>query len=181
MTSKGVAGVALLFTGLAVGWAQDAAKPVANANPQAATSAPQNPHPFKISDEDAARKNPLRFTDVSVARGKKVYASQCAMCHGDNADGKGDLAVDMGANPPDFTKPETLKQRTDGELFAIIGKGNTTMPSQAGRMSDYYKWCLVNFLRSLSGATPVKATPDEINADENKIILAEPPPAKPHS
>ena len=69
-------------------------------------------------------------------RGKKIYATQCALCHGDKGDGKGELATDMKLNMPDFTKPDTLKDRTDGELFTIIGAGQDPMPSQAGRMTD---------------------------------------------
>ena len=68
-------------------------------------------------------------------RGKKIYATQCALCHGDKGDGKGELAADMKLNVPDFTKPDTLKDRTDGELFAIIGTGKDPMPSQ-GRPPD---------------------------------------------
>ena len=173
MSVKTGLGVALMLVGPAMCWARGAGNPAAKFNAQAAAPAAQtqNPHETKISAEEAARKNPLRFTDVSVARGKKVYASQCAMCHGDNADGKGDLAVDMGATPPDFTKPDTLKGRTDGELYAIIGSGNAKMPGQAGRLPEYYKWSLVNFLRSLSGGTPVRATQEEIDADQQKIVL----------
>ena len=174
MSWKAMLGVALLSIGLTLCWAQEASQTAPKPNPQAAPSAapaPPNPHVFQITPEQAARKNPLRFTDVSVARGKQVFASQCAMCHGETGNGKGDLAMDMGVKPPDFTNLETLKKRTDGELYTIIGEGNTTMPGQSKRMSEYYRWCLVNYLRSLSGRTPVKATQEEIDADQQKIII----------
>jgi mono/diheme cytochrome c family protein len=174
MSWKSLIGAALLSIGLTLCWAQEASKPVPQPSSQSqpsAAPAPQNPHNFQVSDEDAARKNPLRFTDVSVARGKQVFASQCAMCHGDSGDGTGDLAMDMGVKPPDFTKPQALKDRTDGALFTIIGTGNSTMPGQAKRMSDYYRWCLVNYLRSLGKRTPVKATQEEIDADQHKVII----------
>ena len=95
-----------------------------------AATAP-SPHNSVISPEDAAKKNPIRFTDASVDRGKKVYKTQCALCHGEKGDGKGDLATEMKLTLPDFTKPDALAKRTDGELFAIIGTGKD--PCQARR------------------------------------------------
>jgi mono/diheme cytochrome c family protein len=79
------------------------------------------------------------------------------------------LAADMKLNVPDFTKADTLKDRTDGELFAIIGAGKDPMPSQAGRMSDERRWNLVNYLRAVSGKVPEKSTGKE--PEENVILV----------
>jgi mono/diheme cytochrome c family protein len=133
-------------------------------------AAPSAPHDYVISPEQTARKNPVRFTDASVDRGKKVYMTQCALCHGAKGDGKGDLATDMKLNPPDLTKSDALAKRTDGELFAIIETAKDPMPSQKGRMSDHQLWNLVNYLRALGGKVPAKATAKE-SADENVILV----------
>ena len=140
----------------------------AGSTPQAAATA--SPHNYVISPEDAARKNPIKFTDASVNRGKKVFATQCALCHGDKGDGKSDLAKEMALTPPDFTQPDSLAKRTDGELFAIVANGKDPMPSQKGRMPDPQIWNLVNYLRSLGGKVPDKATEKEA-ADENVILV----------
>lgn len=121
----------------------------------------QSPHNFDITPEDKARKNPIRFTDISVARGKDLYQTQCAMCHGDQGKGKGSLAAEMNIKPPDFTNPEVLSKRTDGELFAIIGTGSTPMPGEGKRLTARQIWDLVNYLRALEGKTPAKATAEE--------------------
>ena len=134
-----------------------------------AATAP-SPHSTEISAEDAARKNPIKLTDVSVDRGKKVFKTQCALCHGEKGDGKGELATEMTLNLPDFTKPDALAKRTDGELFAIIGTGKEPMPSQKGRMTDQQLWNLVNYLRALGGKVPAKATAKEA-AEENVILV----------
>jgi mono/diheme cytochrome c family protein len=138
------------------------------ASPAAAAAVP-SPHNLAISPEDAARKNPIKFTDVSVERGKKVFKTQCAVCHGEKGDGKGDLATEMTLNLADFTKSETLAKRTDGELFAIIGAGKDPMPSQKGRMTEHQLWNLVNYLRALAGNVPAKAAAKE--ATEENVIL----------
>jgi mono/diheme cytochrome c family protein len=129
----------------------------------AAEQAPAVPHGFNITPEDAARKNPVRFSEINVQRGKKIYETQCAMCHGEKGDGKGDLAEEMKITPPDFTKPDTLAKRTDGELFTIIQSGSATMPGQSARLKDTHKWEVVNYLRSLSGKTPLKSTEEELH------------------
>jgi mono/diheme cytochrome c family protein len=139
------------------------------ASSSTAATAP-SPHNYVISPEDAARKNPIKFTDVSVDRGKKVFKTQCALCHGETGDGKGDLAKEMGLNLPDFTKPDALATRTDGELFAIVGNGKDPMPSQKGRMTERHLWNLVNCLRAMGGKVPAKATAKEA-ADENIILV----------
>jgi len=133
-----------------------------------AQAAAQPVHGFKLTPEDTARKNPVKFNTVSVDRGKKIYDTQCAMCHGAKGDGKGDVAAEMNITPPDFTKPETLQKRTDGELFAIIGVGSETMPGQGTRLTETRKWQLVNYMRALSGKQPERATGKE---PEEGILL----------
>jgi mono/diheme cytochrome c family protein len=135
-----------------------------------AAATPSPPHDTIISPEDAARKNPVRFSEASVERGRKVYKTQCALCHGEKGEGKGDLATQMTLTLPDFTKPDALAKRTDGELFAIVGTGKDPMPSQKGRMTDQQLWNLVNYLRALGGKVPAKSTAKEA-ADENVILV----------
>lgn len=100
-----------------------------------------------------------------MERGKKLFQTQCAMCHGEKGDGKGELAAEMKIQPPDFTKPETPKNRTDGELFTIIDTGSDIMPGQGKRMRDRHKWEIVNYLRALGGKTPEKSTQKELDED----------------
>jgi len=149
-------------------WAQEK-KESAAPEQNAATAVPAEPHPAAISAEDKARKNPIKFTETSVAKGKKRYNTQCALCHGERGDGKGDVAAEMKLTVPDFTNSATLKDRTDGELFAIIGAGKDPMPGQAGRMKDQERWDLVNYLRALSGKIPEKSTGKE--PEENVILV----------
>ena len=149
-------------------WAQEKKETTPPAAP-ATTGAAEPAHPVTITAEDKARKNPVKFAEVSVERGKKIFGTQCALCHGDKGDGKGELATDMKLAVPDFTKPDTLKDKTDGELFTIIGTGKDPMPSQGSRLSDVHRWNLVNYLRALSGNVPAKATGKE--AEENVILI----------
>ena len=107
------------------------------------------PEGYTIPAEDAQRANPVKATEASVAAGRKYYSSQCAMCHGKDGDGKGDLAVQMEMKIPDYREPESLAKFTDGELFYILTKGMDKMPPEGDRTPDEKKWNAINFLRSL--------------------------------
>jgi mono/diheme cytochrome c family protein len=104
---------------------------------------------YKIPPEDAAKANPVKPTAESLAKGKKLYGFDCAMCHGANGDGKGDMATDM-KNVTDFTKPDALKDRTDGELFYVVRNGKGDMPPEGDRAKNDDIWNMVNYIRSLA-------------------------------
>ena len=106
--------------------------------------------PLEIPEEEKARKNPIAASEESVEAGRRLFASQCAMCHGKSGDGKGDLAVDMKLVVPDFTSAAEQKKRTDGELFYIMTAGHERMPGQGTRLRETQKWHLVNFIRTLA-------------------------------
>ena len=67
----------------------------------------QPPAEYKIPPEAAAKQNPIKPSAESLARGKKLYGYDCAMCHGKDGDGKGDMASDI-KNVTDFTKSQAL-------------------------------------------------------------------------
>ena len=169
-------GLSVLLLTLGVLLAQEAQKPEeqpATGTTATAQTAPKGPHNYNLNAEDIGRKNPVPFTETSVTRGKKLFQSQCTMCHGENADGKGEVVEEMKINPPDFTKPEALKDRTDGALFVILAVGSDTMPGQGTRMKDKEKWDLVNYLRAVGGKVPAKATGKE--PEENIILVPQKP------
>ena len=132
-------------------------QPQQGSQPAQTTTTPASPHQLVITPEQKALKNPVKFTDESAEKGKKLFATQCAMCHGQTGNGKGELAEVMHVSPPDFTNPETLAKRTDGEIFTIINTGSGAMPGEEKRLKVNQAWDLVNFLRTLEGKTPAKS------------------------
>lgn len=108
-------------------------------------AAPEN----KIPPEAAAKQNPVKPGPESLAKGKKLYGYDCAMCHGEHGDGKGDMAADI-KNVTDFTNPEALKNRTDGELFYEIRNGKGEMPPEGDRAKDDDIWNVVNYCRAFA-------------------------------
>jgi mono/diheme cytochrome c family protein len=104
-----------------------------------------------VPAEAAAVSNPVKPTPESLAHAKTLYGIDCAICHGQNGDGKGEVVEELKLKMKDFTDPSVLKGRTDGELFYIIKNGDSTlkMPAEGPRAKDADIWALVNYLRTL--------------------------------
>jgi mono/diheme cytochrome c family protein len=90
-------------------------------------------------------------TAAAIERAKKLYGVDCAVCHGDNGNGKTDLAKDMSLTLDDWTAPGTLASKPDQELFDTIRKGKDKMPPEAeGRAKNDDVWALIAYIRSMS-------------------------------
>jgi len=94
--------------------------------------------------------NPVKSTPDSQARIKKVYGYDCAMCHGTNGNGKGDVVADMKLTLKDYTDPAALKDLTDGEIFYSIKNGKGQMPGEGDRAKPDDLWNMVILVRSFS-------------------------------
>jgi mono/diheme cytochrome c family protein len=101
-----------------------------------------------IPPADAAKVNPIKATPASLARARKMYGYDCAMCHGASGNGKGELSA--GMNLKDYTDPAALRGLTDGELFYIIQNGRGQMSGEAGRQTPDEIWNMVVLVRSFS-------------------------------
>jgi mono/diheme cytochrome c family protein len=120
---------------------QEPAKP-AEEKPAAADAKP-------VSDS-AKKENPVKSSATSLASGKKKYGQDCAMCHGNEGGGDGDLAADMHLKLPDFRDAAALKALTDGDVYTIINNGKGKMMGEEGRLKPDEIWDVVNYLRSLA-------------------------------
>ena len=113
---------------------------------------PQEPPPAdKPMPADAATlTNPVKPTQESQAHAKMMFGIDCAMCHGANGNGKGDLVEDMHLSMKDLTDPDALKGMPDGELFYLIKNGKGKMPGEGDRAKDDDIWNLVIYVRGLA-------------------------------
>jgi cytochrome c5 len=101
-----------------------------------------------------------------MAKAKKVYTLDCAMCHGENGDGKTDLAKDMSLTLADWTDPKSLAGKSDQQLFDDIRKGSGKMPPEdAARATNDEVKNLVLYIRKFASAAPAApAQPTEAPA-----------------
>ena len=117
------------------------------------TLTPQQPvpgAPTVIPAEAAKATNPFKSTPESLARAKKMYGYECALCHGANGNGKGDVVADLKLTLKDYTDPAALKDMTDGEIYYIIKNGKGQMPGEGDRAKPEEMWNMVVLVRSFS-------------------------------
>lgn len=80
-------------------------------------------------------------------RGRHLFLSYCAFCHGERADGKGVRRSGLSSRPRDFTDP-TWRQRTSPQhVFFVIREGvhGTAMPAWKA-LGDDDTWDLVAYI-----------------------------------
>jgi cytochrome c len=103
-----------------------------------------------IPVEAAKQQNPVKPSPESTTRAKKWWAMDCEMCHNKSGDGKGDTAKERKLPMMDFTNPDTLKDRTDSEIFYIIKNGHNNLPAEGPRVKAEEAWGLVNYVRAFA-------------------------------
>jgi glucose/arabinose dehydrogenase/cytochrome c5 len=130
----------------------------------------QDAHFHNAPAASAQLKNPYVGQDAAVAVGAKLYATNCASCHGARGQGTGNV-------PPLTEGP--IRTAPDGEVFWFITTGsikNGMPPWNA--LPEEQRWQIVSYLKALknapgggsASAAPEKFTPVTTNA---------PPPAAP--
>jgi mono/diheme cytochrome c family protein len=120
-----------------------------------------------------------KTTPASRERAKKLYAQDCSMCHGDNGNGKTDMATSMNVVLSDWTDPKSLTGKSDQELFDNIRKGNGDKmpPEDSSRAKDEEVWALIAHIRNFSKGMP--STPAPAPADAAPAAAAPAAPAVP--
>jgi mono/diheme cytochrome c family protein len=107
-------------------------------------------------DEFLAKTNPFTASAGTIQAGKALYLKTaqpvaCAICHGEQGDGKGIMGAALVPLPRNFTCESMMKDIPDGQLFWIIKNGSpgTGMMSFAG-LPDEQVWQLIQYIRSLT-------------------------------
>jgi cytochrome c5 len=108
----------------------------------------------RAQESAPAGTNPVKPTAASQERAKNLYVRDCALCHGDNGNGKTDVATSMSVTLDDWTDAKTLAAKSDQELFNTIrkGKGDKMPPEDVGRAKNDEVWNLIIYIRNLSKA-----------------------------
>jgi mono/diheme cytochrome c family protein len=75
---------------------------------------------------------------VSAERAAGLYARHCAICHGDDGDGRGPRHASLFRKPRDFRDPRWREERTPAEVRAAIrdGRPGSDMPAWGSRLDE---------------------------------------------
>jgi len=94
---------------------------------------------------------------------KKLYATYCSSCHGDNGKGDGPASKSLPVKPGDHTNGAIMNNVSDKLLFEIISKGggavgkSTLMPAWGNQLGEKQINDLVAYIRSIA-VPPYKAS-----------------------
>ncbi len=116
------------------------------------------PAPVEYAD---AHVPPGVWTDPAmIARGKEIYATKCAVCHGDSGDGKGPAGVALPLKPPDLRDKAGIAEMRDNYWFWRISEGGlvdpfkskgSAMPAWKGDLSVQERWAVMAYQHTFSG------------------------------
>jgi len=97
----------------------------------------------------------LHNTPTAIARGRELYALECAECHGESGRGDGERALRLRESPGDLSDPANMAFLDDGGVYVSIDEGiGDIMPAQGARhggtWSDADVRAVTGYVRTLS-------------------------------
>ena len=94
----------------------------------------------------------VAFAKGDAAKGKTIFAAQCAMCHGNEGKGDGAAGAALTPKPRNFADKALMSKKTDDDLFKIVTKGspNTGMAPYEKMLSEDDRWNAIAYIRTLA-------------------------------
>src|SRR5437870_12322466 len=116
------------------------------------------PAPLEYADTHV----PLNvWTDQAmIGRGKDIYTTRCAVCHGDAGDGKGPAGLALPLKPSDFRDRDGVAEMRDNYWFWRVSEGGqvepfkskgSAMPPWKGQLSVEERWAVMAYQHTFSG------------------------------
>lgn len=93
--------------------------------------------------------NPIKSSDESIGRGKQVFETNCATCHGLNGGGQGPAAHGITTSPRQLWAWNNTDSSTDGYLYWFITNGRNEMPPWGLVLSENDRWDAINYIKTL--------------------------------
>ena len=101
--------------------------------------------------DGAALISPIKASEPFViTRGKAVYLTFCAQCHGLNHDGNGTVGQSFQPLPYDLRSP-VVQYKPEGSLFKSISYGipGGRQPALDTTVTVDDRWCVIAYIKSL--------------------------------
>jgi thiosulfate dehydrogenase len=108
-----------------------------------------------ISREMLKTPNPVALNDENLVGGIKLYAANCAVCHGAADGAASNIAKGLYQHAPQLGK-HGVTDDEEGETYWKIYHGirMTGMPSYRGTLSETQMWQIALFLKHMDELTP---------------------------
>ena len=92
----------------------------------------------------------------TVTEPEKVYAQQCAACHGSEGHGDGPAAVVFNPKPTNFADADFWAERTDVQIDSVITAGKGAMPPLGNVVGPDARQALIKYLREKFTGAPLR-------------------------
>lgn len=139
------------------------------------------PYEYEDSGEgyEAAKtnlKNPVPFTEDNVNEGKALYTTYCAVCHGDEGNGKGILAQrEKILGIPAYN--DKGRAITEGSVYHVTYYGLNNMGSYATQTTEKELWQInhyVMILKDKLNGAPERSFDDNSSTDAQMTANSSP-------
>ena len=107
--------------------------------------------------------SPTDFAATGIAHGERLFAANCASCHGAEGRGDGPAPPPLPIRPADLTAAH-FRAHSDGDLYWFIADGFTmpdgvtAMPGFAQTLSSEAIWHLIDYLRAHNAGDAMRRT-----------------------
>ena len=108
---------------------------------------------------------PLSAQKLSFEIGRRIYANDCASCHGESGKANTEAAKVLMPPPNNFTDPVKMARLDDGRLSVatVRGKPGTAMGGWGGLLSPTEIIALMRYIRTLADPLPAGMRPGELD------------------
>jgi mono/diheme cytochrome c family protein len=94
-------------------------------------------------------KNPLPALDSNqMLEAQRLYNINCAICHGENMDAQGPLAVSGKVGGIANLKLDQFIKQPEGQMFHVVTYGKGNMGSYAAQLDKKQRWMVVQYVKS---------------------------------
>jgi len=95
----------------------------------------------------------LPTAPLDTAEGHRLYAKNCASCHGMTGAGDGPMAHTVSTAPPGIGVPKLTPELTPTLAYNVISVGvrGTAMPAFASTLTPQQRWNIISYIYSLRG------------------------------
>lgn len=119
----------------------------------------------------AELQNPLKPTEKNLANGNQLYTIYCAVCHGDQGDGKGILAQrEKFLGIPSYA--DQGRNITPGDIYHVEMYGLNAMGSYASQTNEEERWQIALHVMNLKATLNGEPLMGETAQDSTVISLA---------
>ncbi len=101
----------------------------------------------EIVSREAELENPIAPTEATLARGKTLFETNCAICHGQTSAERGPVGKKLVPPPPSLDS-DMVKALSDTVIFNAVTFGFGRMPAFKDKLMSEERWELVNYLRT---------------------------------